>query len=203
LFRRTKSETPTSEGATGATAATADGDALSRAGGKGRPTPTRKEAEAAARARAKAAFDPKASKANQRGYRAERSKEIRAGIKAGDEKFLPARDQGPVRRFVRDYVDHRLCMAEFAIPLLFSSLLASAAGYPVVGTGIMNATMLVVVLDSVLLRWRMRKELTRRFPDESLKGTTFYAFMRALQLRFLRLPKTQVRLGQELPERYS
>jgi hypothetical protein len=66
----------------------------------------------------------------------------------------------------------------------------------------MNATVLVVVLDSVFLRWRMRKELRRRFPDESLKGTTFYALMRALQLRFLRLPKPQVKLGQQLPDRY-
>ncbi len=195
MFRRTKTETPTTEGATGATAATVTG--------KGRPTPTRKEAEAAARARAKAALDPKASKAGQRGATASRSKEIRAGIKAGDERFLPARDQGPVRRFVRDYVDHRLCIAEFAIPLLFTSLLASASGFAQAGTGVMNATMLVVVLDSVILRWRMRKELTRRFPDETLKGTTFYAYMRSLQLRFLRLPKPQVKLGQTLPERYS
>ena len=193
MFRRTKSETQTAEPAPVPTGAPT---------GKGRPTPTRKEAEAAARARAKAALDPKASKANKRSYNAERSREIRAGMKAGDERYLPARDQGPVKRFIRDYVDHRLCMAEFAIPLLFSSLLASAAGYPVAGTGIMNATMLVVVLDSVLLRYRMRKELTRRFPDESFKGTTFYAYMRSLQLRFLRLPKPQVKLGQTLSEHY-
>jgi hypothetical protein len=63
--------------------------------------------------------------------------------------------------------------------------------------------MLVVVLDSALLRFRMRREIKRRFPEESLKGTTFYAFMRALQLRFLRLPKPQVKLGQALPERYQ
>lgn len=198
MFRRTKSETTTVATPVGATRA----DAFDRPGGKGRPTPTRKEAEAAARARAKAALDPKAAKANKRAHQAERSREIRAGIKAGDEKYLPSRDQGPVRRFVRDFVDHRLCMAEFAIPLLFSSLLASAAGFAQAGTGIMNATMIVVVLDSVLLRWRMRKELARRFPGESLKGTTIYAYMRALQLRFMRLPKTQVKLGQVLPERY-
>ena len=170
--------------------------------GKGRPTPTRREAEAAAKARAKAALDPKASKQRQREHRAESSRQIRAGIKAGDERYLPARDRGPVKRFVRDYVDHRLCMAEFSIPLLFSSLLASAPDHPELGAGIMNATLLVVVLDSVLLRFRMRRELKRRFPDEAVKGTTFYAYMRALQLRFLRLPKPQVKLGQPLPERY-
>jgi hypothetical protein len=195
VFRFTKSRDETA-----ATAATAEAEA--RSSGKGRPTPTRKEAEAAARARAKAALDPKGSRRQQRSQRSSRSQEIRAGIKAGDERYLPARDQGPVKRFVRDFVDHRLSMAEFAIPLLFSSLLASAAGFAAVGNGIMNATLLVVVLDSVFLRWRMRKELTRRFPGESLKGTTFYALMRALQLRFLRLPKAQVKLGQPLPERY-
>jgi len=202
LFRRTKSQNETT--ASGATAATA-ADAVptdARTSGKGRPTPTRKEAEAAARARAKGTLDPKASRKQQREHRAVKSQEVRAGIKAGDERYLPARDQGPVKRFVRDFVDHRLSMAEFAIPLLFSSLLASAAGLERIGTGIMNATMLVVVLDSVFLRWRMRKELRRRFPGESLKGTTFYAFMRALQLRFLRLPKARVKLGQQLPERY-
>ena len=201
MFRRTKSETHTVEPVGGSTRADSV-EAMNRPSSKGRPTPTRKEAEAAARARAKAALDPKASKAKQRSHQAERSREIRAGIKAGDERYLPSRDQGPVRRFVRDFVDHRLCMAEFAIPLLFASLLASAAGLAEAGTGIMNATMLVVVLDSVLLRYRMRKELARRFPGESLKGTTFYAFMRALQLRFMRLPKPQVRLGQQLSEHY-
>jgi hypothetical protein len=206
LFRRTKSETQPTDGraAYGGGATRLDsGDTLSRPSGKGRPTPTRKEQEAAARARAKAALDPKASKAKQRSYQAERSREIRAGIKAGDERYLPARDQGPVKRFVRDYVDHRLSMAEFAIPLLFSSLLASSIGFAEAGTGIMNATMIVVVLDSVLMRWRMRRELAHRFPGESMKGTTFYAFMRALQLRFLRLPKPQVRIGQVLPKHYS
>ncbi len=194
LFRRSKPETPPAEvPGTGATA---------RAGGKGRPTPTRKEAEAAARARAKAMLDPKASKRSQRQQRAERTREVRQGIKSGDARYLPARDQGPVKAFVRDFVDTRLNMAEFAIPLLFASLLFSTAGMAGLGSAIMNALMIVVVFDCVLLRWRLRRELRRRFPDASLKGTTFYAYMRALQLRFLRLPKPQVKLGQPLPERY-
>jgi hypothetical protein len=194
LFRRSKSEPPP--------AAASGAEATTRPGGKGRPTPTRKEAEAAARARAKAALDPKASKRSQRQHRAERTREVRQGIKAGDERYLPARDQGPVKAFVRDFIDTRLNMAEFAIPLLFASLLFSTAGMAGLGSAIMNALMIVVIFDCVLLRWRMRRELRRRFPGESLKGTTFYAYMRALQLRFLRLPKPRVKLGQPLPERY-
>lgn len=193
LFRRTKTATASPS---------ADPGVETKASGKGRPTPTRREAEAAARARAKAPTNRKEAVRRQRELRSATSREIRAGMKAGDERFLPPRDKGPVRRFVRDFVDARLCMAEFSVPLLFSSLIASSAGYAETGAGLMNATLLVVVLDSLLLRFRLRRELRRRFPDESLKGTTFYAYMRSLQLRFLRLPKPQVRLGQPLPERY-
>ena len=31
----------------------------------------------------------------------------REALANGDERYLPARDKGPVRRFVRDYVDSR------------------------------------------------------------------------------------------------
>jgi len=167
--------------------------------GKGHPTPSRRDAEAAARARAKAAQGQGKSK---RSVRAEHSREIRQHIKDGDERYLPARDRGPVRRFVRDYVDHRLCLAEFAIPLLFASLVFSSAGNPQIGSAVLNAGLLMVLLDSILLRFRLRKELKQRFPEESYKGTTLYALMRALQIRFLRLPKPQLRLGQALPKRY-
>jgi hypothetical protein len=64
------------------------------------------------------------------------------------------------------------------------------------------ALLLVVVVDGFRLRWKLRRELARRFPDESTQGTTMYAVMRALQVRFLRQPKPQVKMGQVLPERY-
>ena len=47
-----------------------------------------------------------------------------------------------------------------------------------------------------------RRELRRRFPEAPTKGTTYYAVMRALQMKFMRLPKAQVKIGQELPEHY-
>lgn len=174
----------------------------SGSGGKGRPTPTRKEAEAAAKARARAALDPKLSAKARRSERAERTRTVREGIRRGDDRYLSARDKGPVRRFVRDYVDVRVTMAELSLPLLASSLLFSSVGFEQAGGLLINFTLLLVVLDGMWLRFRLRRELKRRFPGEDLKGTTFYAIMRALQLRFLRLPKPQVKLGQPLPERY-
>ena len=66
----------------------------------------------------------------------------------------------------------------------------------------MNATIIIVTLDSIWLVFRLRRQLKQRFPEESTKGTTFYALTRALQLRFMRIPKSNVKLGQKLPEQY-
>ena len=89
-----------------------------------------------------------------------------------------------------------------AMPLLILSLLAQMAGAVQLGVGIMNATVLVVVIDGVWLRFRLRRQLVERFGKEHLKGTTFYAFMRALQMRFMRVPKPQKRIGQPLSGHY-
>ena len=62
--------------------------------------------------------------------------------------------------------------------------------------------LLLVVVDLVLLRFRLRRELARRFPEEPTKGTTYYAVTRAMQMKFMRLPKSQVRIGQTLPDHY-
>ena len=54
----------------------------------------------------------------------------------------------------------------------------------------------------LMLRFRLRRQLAARFPDEPIKGTTYYAVTRAMQMKFMRLPKSQVKIGQELPEHY-
>ena len=54
----------------------------------------------------------------------------------------------------------------------------------------------------VLLRFRLRREFSRRFPDQSNKGLTYYAITRSMQMKFMRLPKSRVRIGQQLPDDY-
>jgi hypothetical protein len=54
----------------------------------------------------------------------------------------------------------------------------------------------------VVLRFRVRREISRRFPDSPTKGLTYYAITRALQMKFMRLPKSRVKIGQTLPEDY-
>ncbi|HWU23362.1 MAG TPA: DUF3043 domain-containing protein, partial [Nocardioides sp.] len=58
-------------------------------------------------------------------------------------------------------------------------------------------------IDIVLLSLRLRRHLNLRFPDESTKGATFYAATRSMQMKFLRMPKARVKVGQQLPEDYS
>ncbi len=106
-----------------------------------------------------------------------------------------------MKRFVRDFIDSRLCMAEFLLPLLLV-VMVSQGFSPTFSNGLWSATILLVVVDTSVLIFRLKRQLKSRFPDESHKGTTSYALLRSLQVRFLRLPKPKVKLGQRLPERY-
>lgn len=193
MFGRNKSQAP------------ADSAVVDKPGGKGRPTPSRKEAQAAAKARAKVPRTRREQMLAQRDARTESSQTVRAGMKAGDERYLMARDKGPVRRFIRDFVDARFSFVELMVPLLVVTLLLGYSGSPYlvgVGNSVLLGTVLLVALDILVMRFRLRRELARRFPDEPLKGTTYYAVMRALQMKFMRMPKAKVKIGQTLPEHY-
>jgi hypothetical protein len=193
LFRRTREETatpPLTE---------------EKQGGKGRPTPSRKEAEAAAKARAKPPRTRKEMAAAQRSARGESSARVRQGMRNGEEKYLLPRDKGPVKRFVRDFVDARFSFIELIIPLLVATMVLGYSGNAALasfGNALLFGSVLLVVLDMLMLRFRLRKQLAARFPGESTKGTTYYAITRAMQMKFMRLPKPKVKIGQELPEHY-
>ncbi len=194
MFRRTK---PEDSGTTP--------PPVTKEAGKGRPTPSRREAEAAAKARAKGPANRKEAARLLRERRAQDNARMRQGMKSGDDRYLPARDQGKVRKFVRDRVDSRLCMAEFLLPLLLVIMVMQYSGNPSLVTfssGLWSAMILLLIVDTLLLVFRLKREMKQRFPDESTKGAVFYGILRSMQLRFLRMPKRQVKLGQKLPERY-
>ena len=170
-------------------------------GGKGRPTPTRREAQAAAKARAKGPTDKKGAAALQRQRRGEANARMREAMRTGDDRYLPTRDKGPVRRFARDFVDARICVAELLLPMLLVMTVVGAVAPNFVGV-LWTLTILLVALDTLLLVFRLRGQLSARFTDRSTKGAVGYAVLRSLQLRFLRMPKTQVKLGTKLPARY-
>jgi hypothetical protein len=167
-------------------------------GAKGRPTPTRKEAQAASRQRAKIPMDKKAAQKLLRERRAESNSKVREGMRTGDERYLPARDRGPVKRFIRNFVDARLSIAEFLLPVLVLIMVmqySQNSRLIQIGSALMTTTILVVLVDTSWLLFRIKRALRTKLPDESLKGATFYTIMRVLQLRLMRMPKPQVKIG--------
>jgi Protein of unknown function (DUF3043) len=200
LFRRSKSHPETSA------VVPAEG-AQPVAKKKGRPTPSRREAEAANKAKAKVPRTRKEMAAARRLARADSSTKVRQAMRTGDDQYLPARDRGRVRRFVRDYVDASFWILELMLPAMVVFLVFGYSGSTTLATYAnlaLPALLLMIVIEAFRLRRRLRKELARRFPEEPnvTKGVTTYAVMRALQVRFLRQPKPQVKMGAALPERY-
>lgn len=170
---------------------------------KGRPTPTRKEAEANRKAVLTGAAKPGASKKEQRmvereKMRLEREK-AREGMARGDERYLPERDKGPVRKFVRDFVDSRRTFAEYFVPVAVVVLLLGLMPIPALQSLVVLAWIVVLVvvgMNTTLLVFRLNKALAVKWPDKSdRKGVNLYAVMRVMQIRRLRLPPPTVKPG--------
>ena len=66
--------------------------------------------------------------AAQRAAKSESSAKVRAGMKSGEERYLLPRDKGPVRRFIRDFVDSRFSFVELLIPLLIVTMVLGYSG---------------------------------------------------------------------------
>jgi len=163
--------------------------------GKGRPTPTRKEREAERQ---------RPLVANSRKERRERMRtqrdKARDGLARGDEKFLPLRDKGPQRKWIRDFVDSRLSFGEFLIPMMFAVIIATflpSIEAQVIAIIVLWGFFALAILDSYVLGYQVRRGLQQKYgPDNVERGVRWYAAMRGLQMRGLRLPKPQVKRGE-------
>ncbi|ARP69862.1 DUF3043 domain-containing protein [Streptomyces pluripotens] len=166
---------------------------------KGRPTPKRSEAQSQRRSVANTPMTRKDAAKRQREERRQAMERQRQALAGGDERYLPARDKGPVRRFARNWVDSRFNVAEFFLPLAVVILVLSVVRVPAVQSIALLLWLIVIVLivlDSVVSGFRLRKRLKERFPDGNARGAVAYALMRSLQVRRLRLPKPQVKRGE-------
>jgi hypothetical protein len=189
VFGRSKTAAPDE-----ATAPSAQGT-----GGKGRPTPTRREAE---KGRRRAVTAPATRKEAYKAAR-ERSREERthqmAALKAGDERKLPLRDRGPVRKYARDLVDARRSVAEFFLPFALVILVLSFAPdnqWKAIGSTLWLVLVVLIVVDSVVMAMRLRRGLRKNLPDQPTKGVLPYALMRSMQIRRFRLPPPRLRAGR-------
>ncbi|EFF90620.1 integral membrane protein [Streptomyces sp. e14] len=166
---------------------------------KGRPTPKRSEAQSQRRSVATTPTTRKDAAKRQREERRVALERQRQALANGDERYLPARDKGPVRRFARDFIDSRFNIAEFFLPMAVAILVLSMVrvGYlQQVALLLWLVVIVLIVLDSVVSGFRLRKRLAERFPDQNTKGAVAYGLMRSLQMRRLRLPKPQVKRGE-------
>ena len=179
-------------------------DARESGTGKGHATPSRKEREAANKRPLVPDDRRAAAKVNRATVAAERER-ARIGMAAGDERYLPRRDRGPQRKFVRDYVDARWNIGELMVPLMLIVIVMTFAdtvyvsGLSLAELGVISmwAFIILVFIDGYVLNFLIRRRVKQKFGVENVeRGLGWYAAMRALQLRPMRMPKPQVRRGQ-------
>lgn len=178
--------------------------------GKGRPTPSRKQAE---QARKKAMKKPRSRKeqvVREREARAKARRRQQEALRTGDDAYLPPRDRGPVRAFVRDVVDRRINVAEYLLPILLVVVVVNVVNTSVVRVPEVDAFILLVwlsliivtIFDEIRMVRLVKRAVRDRFGEEKRRGITTYAVLRSTQLRRFRLPKPQIARGGALKTHY-
>lgn len=171
-----------------------------REGAKNRPTPKRRDQEAA-RKRPLVQNNPRELKRMDRAKRREESAKMRQAMVTGDEKHLPPRDKGPVRRFVRDNVDARFNLGEMLLLLMLAVLVLSVlapriATYFFLGVYILFAA---AIIDAILTWKRTKKKILAKFGEGTeLRGLALYSVMRSFQMRRTRMPRPMVERGTKV-----
>lgn len=169
-----------------------------REGAKNRPTPKRRDQEAA-RKQPLVVADRKVARQQARAERTKAMNQTRQAMLTGDERHLPARDKGPARRYIRDYVDARWSLGEFMLPVMLIVLALSFIRQTWAMTLVfilVYSLILFAVLDAVLMWRRIKKQLIAKFGADKIgSGNAFYAIMRAFQMRRTRMPRPVIERG--------
>jgi hypothetical protein len=172
----------------------------SPATGKGRPTPKRKDAQR--RQGGPVAPPPTSRKEAAQRIRAQgkqKRRAVKAGTRAGDDRAMMARDQGPVRRLARDLVDSRRHVGVLLLPATVLPVLANLSSSLQVrafATSLWLAAVLAAVFDMVLTGVIVNRRIKADFPSEArTRGHVGYAMIRTAQFRRFRLPPPQVGPG--------
>lgn len=127
----------------------------------------------------------------------------RAGMAAGDDKYVMARDKGPVRAYIRDVVDSRRNVGSLFLVALVLMLGLSAPAVPamrVASNFVLLGFIALLVVDSVFLSRRVKRMVSAKFPknDEKWGALYRYAVMRAMSVRMMRMPKPKVKPGAQI-----
>jgi hypothetical protein len=124
-----------------------------------------------------------------------------AGMRSGDERYLMPRDKGPERLLVRDVVDSRRTIGTWFFGTAFVVLLTSGTGSPtftLYGQMLWFLVGLATIVDTVLICRKISKLLHERFPKSTIRPRSlyFYAFMRSITFRRLRMPQPRKKIGE-------
>ena len=194
---------------------------------KGRPTPKRNEVErehgvrreayeapttpAEARKRRKelkasmSKEEYKAMKQRERDQAARERRRVNERMMAGDEKYLMARDKGPERRFVRDWVDSHRYLMNLFLPMTLIVIILMVIGVknPQVAnlaSIVMMVIFLIMIGEGIWLARKLNRQVRERFPEttQGKFGIGIYAFTRATMIRRLRTPAPQKQPGDKV-----
>ena len=165
---------------------------------KGRATPKRKDAEAKLKVNSIAPSTTKEGKARDRALEKSRRVEARAAFMRGEESALPARDRGPAKKFVRNYIDSRRSLGEYFLPTIMVVLVLTAIpvkAIQLLAILFMYVAMIYSFASAFFVGRKIKKLVAEKFPQESLKGIGMYGWLRSTQMRRMRAPAPQVKRG--------
>lgn len=168
----------------------------SKTQGKKGPTPRRSEAQAA-NFRPLVPEDRKEAKRQaQERLRASQA-EARAGMARGDDRFLRENERGPQKRFMRDYIDSHFTLGELLVPMMFLVIIATffnSTNAAVWAMGFIWLYLALCIAEGIIYGRIIRKKIAAVVGAAKLqKGFYFQSVGRSMQMRFLRMPKPQVK----------
>jgi len=163
--------------------------------GKGRPTPKRNETS---KRKGPVAPPPTSRREAAKQLRAKQASErtrVRDGIKRGDEAVLLKRDQGPVRKLVRDIVDGRRSLGWVLMPVAVIVIISGFMGQAVYALvfAIWLASLAAVAIDMAFIGVEIGRSIRREFPEEPRwRGHIRYGLLRTTMMRRFRMPRPTV-----------
>jgi hypothetical protein len=119
-------------------------------------------------------------------------------LQTGEERYLPARDKGPARRWTRDWIDSRTSIGEFFLIAAVAMIVGVFAlnrspQASAVMILVMYAVTIAFAVDAAVRGFRLRRALNAKFEAKEIpRGTVWYGVSRSIQMRRTRLPKPLV-----------
>lgn len=175
--------------------------------GKGRATPKRRDREVR---RGGPVAPPPTSKREAAKRRKERKARERAtgsrGERQGAGEKLLARDLGAPRAMIRDLIDGRRNMVLLVLPVLFAYVVAGLSGNKAFLNFVFPfylGSLLLIAFDLFAIKKLVSTRVAADFPEDTQRGHTRYAVMRAISFRRMRVPSPRVSPGPLFKRRSS